>query len=126
METAIAYLLAKPSETDAQDLLAVIEGVRGDYCTFCTGTGHAPRQCATKKRLDEHFKLTHYGIAWGRVKSKVLRDGMKQRGEALAKRTQADYRTNREVVERSKKTKATSQPMTSNNNAPTGGFRTRT
>ncbi len=91
MELAIVKICTMDSTEETHHLLNVITQVLKDYCSICNGKGHVPRFCSTRKLLDEHFKLMHHSICWGKVKSRAMAEGAKSRKTNLANNTQINY-----------------------------------
>lgn len=62
-------------DTEAGRLMAsTIGALRRQECVFCGGKGHLHDNCATKKGLDEVFRVLGLGTTWAAIKSRVVAD----------------------------------------------------
>lgn len=83
-------LLELKDHADAPAFSIILGQIKNNNCEFCTGEGHKASECPTKNDLDAHFKKAGFGVAWGKIKSKVLQDNIKKRKTALVKRVATD------------------------------------
>ena len=68
-ETALAQL--DPDDATQAGLIAVILSTKDVKCGFCTGFGHHPKQCSSKKNLDKAVEnAPAMRILWGSCKAK--------------------------------------------------------
>lgn len=56
-------------DADYTYMCGLLTNMSQTVCSFCSGCGHLPNTCASKKNVDDVMKQTGNSYAWGRVKN---------------------------------------------------------
>ena len=56
-------------DADYAYMCGLLTNMLQTVCGFCSGCGHLPNTCASKKNVDDVMKQTGNSYAWGRVKN---------------------------------------------------------
>ena len=64
---------------DVELMCGIVNALVRVACDICGGVGHSATRCSAKRSLDRTFRAMDLGMAWGRVKSSIMVEGMARR-----------------------------------------------